>query len=184
MCAWTASRSDDGSQRSCRCCTCARRKGVALGVLADLDAPQALHQDTDAAVRILEHLEDAHRRAAREEPAGIRTLVLRVLLSRDAEHAITGQRLLDHFERAGREISNGTMADGKMTTPRKGRMASSAGTAIPLKSSSKPKKRCSFGSSPPGSCSLMRRNVILPPHTDKGRSRNNFTQCRTDAAPI
>src|SRR5437773_2777105 len=39
---------------------------------------------------------------------------------------------------APREMSSGTMAEGKITTPRSGRMGSSAGTVTPLVSSSKP----------------------------------------------
>ena len=39
---------------------------------------------------------------------------------------------------APREMSSGTIADGKMTTPRSGRIGSSSGTATSLMSSSKP----------------------------------------------
>src|SRR5207247_2389078 len=42
---------------------------------------------------------------------------------------------------APREMRSGTMAEGKSTTPRSGRMGSSAGTATPLMSSSKPTRR-------------------------------------------
>jgi hypothetical protein len=52
------------------------------------------------------------------------------------------------FSEAPREMSSGTIADGKMTTPRSGSTDSSAGTATPLMSSSKPKKRCAASGSP------------------------------------
>ena len=42
------------------------------------------------------------------------------------------------FSEAPREISSGTIADGKMTTPRSGRIGRTSGTATSLTSSSKP----------------------------------------------
>src|SRR5215472_15151555 len=56
------------------------------------------------------------------------------------------------FNDGPREMSSGTIADGKTTTPRSGSTGSSAGTLMPLRSSSKPKARsfalvgCSSGS--------------------------------------
>src|SRR5436190_43470 len=71
-----------------------------------------------------------------------------------------------NLSEAPREMSSGTMAEGKITTPRSGRMGSSAGTATPLMSSSKPKKRWPTSGPRPGDSRLGSSSAMpMPPPT-------------------
>jgi len=73
--------------------------GIVLGVVQHLDPAQTLDEDADAAVGILQHLEDAAGGAARVEPVAAGGLVLGVLLRDEAEHPVADERLLDQLER-------------------------------------------------------------------------------------
>jgi hypothetical protein len=75
-------------------------EGVALDVFGDLDPPEPLDENAHALVGILEHLEDASRRAPGVEALRWRRFLLGVLLSDQAEHPLARQRALDELQRA------------------------------------------------------------------------------------
>jgi hypothetical protein len=66
-----------------------------LDGFSDLDPAQALNQDANAAVGILEHLEDSRRRAAAVELVGPGIVGLRRTLRDHADDAIADQCLFD-----------------------------------------------------------------------------------------
>ena len=70
-------------------------------VFPDVDAPEPLHENAHAPVRVFQHLEDAAGAAARKERVGGRGLVFGVLLRREAEHVVGVAAVLDEGEGRG-----------------------------------------------------------------------------------
>ena len=70
-----------------------------LDEIEQIDSRDALHQHPHAVVGILEHLENAHRRAAREQSLGRRILLFGILLRRESDYARSLAHVLDQPER-------------------------------------------------------------------------------------
>ena len=70
-----------------------------LDEIEQVDSRDALHQHPHAMVGILEHLENPHRGAAREQSFGRRILLFGILLRREPDYARSLADVLDQSER-------------------------------------------------------------------------------------